>query len=90
MRVHDIVVLLFLFQWACVFTCDADNATNSDTDGDNIYQSFALLENQQILKYSARDGATLSIGYCMTHEEDVGISIARCPDYYQLEGHNAM
>ena len=82
------VVLLFFIQCAgCVFTCCADNATNySAVDGASIYQSLALLDSH--LKYSAQDGAILSIGYCMTHENGIGTYIARCPDYYQLEGHN--
>ncbi len=82
------VALLVLIQWGYVFTCYADNAINdsSAADGASIYGSLALLDNH--LKYSDQDGATLSIGYCMTHEEGIGTYIARCPDYYQLDGHN--
>ena len=82
------VVPLVFIQWIYVFSCCADNGTNYSTDGANVYQSLALLESH--LKYSTQDGsgAILSIGYCMTHEKGVGTFITRCPDYYQLEGHN--
>jgi hypothetical protein len=75
-------VLLLLIQWGYVFISSADNATNdssaADIDGASIYQSLTLLNNH--LKYSVQDGAILSIGYCMTHEEGIGTYIARCPD----------
>ena len=82
-------VLLFPIVWVVCTSCYADNTTDhsigSEANDANIYQSLALLEDH--LKYSAQGGAILSIGYCMTHEKGVG-TFTRCPDYYQLEGHN--
>ena len=66
-----------------LLTCEDINGRTVD---DNVYCSIASVSDD--VKHTDQGDTLLRVGYCMTHEEGVGIFIAQCPDYFQLREHN--
>ena len=92
LKVLGFAFFLGLSQWTtCSSGADGTDVNLSrdvseERNDYSIYCSVAL-QNSKV-KCTDKDEALLPLGYCMTHEDGVGIFLAQCPDYFQLEGHN--